>query len=132
MNESKLTPTTSGTEPTEQPGNETENLAKSKSQAFNIVLEKAKLLAGAMGDNLEALAVKGVTEAYVNDFKAVCLEVDDLYEQQANLKADKKECTDTLVEKFKQLKTAVRDGTYYVKMALPPRQWVGCGVNHKS
>ncbi len=125
-NEQESPVQTDGTGETPSP----ENPVKTKSQAFDIVLGKAQVMAFAMEANQEDLT-KGGDAVFVEAFKASCREVKDLNTRQENLKAENKACTDALKKQVVEINRFMKEASSYIKMVIPQKRWVAFGITAK-
>ncbi|MCP4218555.1 MAG: hypothetical protein GY765_28230 [bacterium] len=124
----KKQPTTGGEPGNTDTGATNDSTRKRKSQAFENIVGQAELMANAMPAKLDVLAAKGGDEAFIASLKTLCSETRALNKEQERLKAANKICTDALKKKVEEMKTFVRDGRNYVKMAIPQKQWVEFGI----
>lgn len=101
---------------------------KYKGRGFNEKIGEAELLAEAMDQNKEELAVRGGGEEFVTQLKAAIQEAKALNTDQEKNKATLKESTQKLGKKMDELDKLVSDGRNIVKMVVNQKRWVEFGI----
>jgi hypothetical protein len=92
----------------------------------------ARLLAEAVGQNLEQLAKVGLDEAYVQALESQKKKVEDIDARQERLKADLKDTTEELNREMRALRQMVNRGRRLVKVEIPSARWKEFGIDAKQ